>query len=137
MNNEKRILILDDEGSIRELLKEVLEEAGYTVLSSSAPGITAIKAYKADVILLDLHMANSNEKQGLDVLTHLWEDQDLTIPIIIYSAYAGFEDTTDEIREIEELYGNGRKVYASINKGLGLAPLLDALEKLFGTVKLP
>ena len=131
MIEKRKILILDDEGSIRDLLKEVLEGAGYEVITSGNPGITAVRAYRADAIVLDLHMARSNEMHGLDVLIHLWEDKQLKIPILIFSAYAGFDETVKEIGEIEKTYGEGRRVHASVSKADGIDMLLSAIDSLF------
>jgi CheY-like chemotaxis protein len=132
MEKKKKVLLLDDEGIIRDLLQEVLEGNGYEVITSGSPGVTAIKAYKAHAIVLDLHMSRSNEKEGLNVLIHLWKDEQFITPIIIFSAYAGFEETINEITKIEKNYGNGRKVFASISKADGIATFLKTINDLFG-----
>jgi CheY-like chemotaxis protein len=131
MNGKKKILVLDDEGSIRDLMDEVLQGIGYEVITADNPSLTAIRAYKADAIILDLHMEDRNEKLGLDVLIHLWEDTHNDIPVIIFSAYAGFQETRDEIDEIERLYGKGRRVYDCICKSDGIQSLLGSIETLF------
>ncbi|MBN1757718.1 MAG: response regulator [Chitinispirillaceae bacterium] len=137
MKTTKKVLVLDDEGYMRNMLKDILEDAGYEMISCSNPSITAIRAYKADAIILDLKMSSENEKQGFDVLIHLWEDRECSIPVIIFSAFTNYNETKNDIREIEELYGHGRKVVASIHKKNGVEPLLQTLEDLFNIERLP
>lgn len=127
---KKKILVLDDEGCIRDLIHEVLQDVGFDVIKSENPGMAAVHVYKADLIILDLSMSNKGSTEGLDVLIHLWEDKLIKTPVIIYSAYADLTEIVNEVKEIEELYGEGRKVYECIPKSDGLMRLVKLVERL-------
>ena len=65
-----RILIIDDERQIRELLRDILEDAGYDV-AEAADGQEAIKIQRgepADLIITDLIMP---EKEGIETIREL------------------------------------------------------------------
>ena len=67
-----RVLIVDDSGFARRLLRQVLEERGYAV-DEAKDGMEALERYalgKPQLVLLDVVMEGMN---GLDVLTKLRE----------------------------------------------------------------
>ena len=67
-----RILIIDDESSIRSTLKEILEYESYEVdLAASGPeGLNLFSERKHDIVLCDIKMP---EMDGLEVLVKLFE----------------------------------------------------------------
>jgi two-component system KDP operon response regulator KdpE len=75
-----RILVLDDEASIRRLLKISLESEGYTLLEASAgkEGLVTASTQRPDLIILDLGLPDID---GLTVLKRLREWS--TIPVIV------------------------------------------------------
>ena len=83
---QNKILIVDDEESIRQLLRFNLEKAGYEVLEAQTGNIAlqAAKNEKPDLIILDLMLP---EVDGLDVC-RLLKGQTATagIPIIMLTA---------------------------------------------------
>ena len=67
-----RILVVDDSGFSRRILKQILEEAGYNV-DEAQDGLEALERYalsKPQVVLLDVVM---NGMTGLEVLAKLRE----------------------------------------------------------------
>lgn len=58
MTTRHRVLVVDDEEAVRDVLREYLEEHGYEVeLASTAIGaLGAAKVRRPDVVLLDLRM---------------------------------------------------------------------------------
>src|SRR5262245_56151875 len=81
-----RVLIVEDEPDIRELLAYHLEREGYQV-STCRPGTDALRLVKAsppDLVLLDLMLPGVN---GLDVCRRLREDP-MTgrLPIVMLTA---------------------------------------------------
>jgi two-component system alkaline phosphatase synthesis response regulator PhoP len=83
---EEKILIVDDEANIRELIAFNLKNEGYRLLTA-ADGISAlrmIKEEKPSLILLDLMLPGMN---GYDVCKEVRREKELsTTPIIILSA---------------------------------------------------
>jgi CheY-like chemotaxis protein len=84
----KRILIVDDKATSRELLHTVLEKQGYAI-SEAANGEEALEKVRAetpDLVLLDLQMPIRN---GYEVLGELREDAAYaTLPVIALTASA-------------------------------------------------
>ena len=85
MDEKKRILIVEDDDVLRDVLTEKLAKNGYSV-DVAADGIIALEklhAVKPDLILLDILMPRKN---GIEVLEELHVDQNLKdVPVIIIS----------------------------------------------------
>ena len=79
----KRILIIEDEAKIQEILVEFLQEYGYAVdcACDGVAGIARFDAEKYDLILLDIMMPKID---GLAVLELIREKSD--VPIILLTA---------------------------------------------------
>jgi CheY-like chemotaxis protein len=78
MTSKRRILVVDDEASIRTLVRTVLERAGYEVTTArdgiEAIGLLAQSDY--DVGLLDVSMTNLS---GLGVVDELRKQNNATL----------------------------------------------------------
>lgn len=85
----KRVLIIDDDPSIRLLYQEELLEEGYDVISSDGgKGVFRLIAEKRpDLILLDVKLGSRN---GLDLLHDIRKDS-WTIPVILLTVYPSFK----------------------------------------------
>lgn len=85
---EKKILIIDDEESIQELLRYNLEENGYKVLTASN-GVDALRLVRQEspqLIILDIVLPGMD---GYDVCKEIRRDDSLlNIPIIMISSKA-------------------------------------------------
>ncbi len=64
------ILIVDDDSQVCDLLKQVLEGEGYSVMTAvnGQEGINLHRAHQADLIVLDILMP---EKEGLETILEL------------------------------------------------------------------
>lgn len=85
----KRILIIDDDPSIRLLYQEELLEEGYNVITSDGGqgAVDLIAEQRPDLILLDLKLGS---RSGLDLLQDIRKDSS-TIPVILLTAYPTFK----------------------------------------------
>src|SRR6185503_7999352 len=82
---EKSILVVDDDPSIRSLLRQELESQRYRVREAAdgEEALAAVRAERPDLIILDVMMPGLN---GFDVAAVLKNDpQTLRIPIIVLS----------------------------------------------------
>lgn len=96
--NQKKILLIDDEEDILELLSYNLEKEGYSVTTASdgASGITIAKRIIPDLILLDVMMP---EKDGIETCAELRTIRELQKTLIVFlsarseefSQLAGFQ----------------------------------------------
>jgi len=82
---QPRILVVDDEANIRELLMQEFTEAGYAVTTAAngREAVAEVRRQRPDLVVLDVMMPEMN---GFDVAAVLRNDpQTLDIPIIILS----------------------------------------------------
>jgi two-component system response regulator ResD len=96
----RRILIVDDEPTVREVLGQYLQLEGYMVLQA-ADGLEALRVAEAsppDLVILDLMLPGID---GLDVCSRLRAKS--AVPILMLTArtedadkFAGFEAGTDD-----------------------------------------
>ncbi|HEX7153909.1 MAG TPA: response regulator transcription factor [Thermoanaerobaculia bacterium] len=87
-----KILLVDDDPSLRILASAILQNAGYDVLHA-IDGEDALGRISAevDVVLLDLHMPKLS---GSDVLRQLGDRHELLTRIVVMSAATEDELTT-------------------------------------------
>lgn len=92
----KKILIIEDESSLRNILKGSLEQVGFVVLTAEdgVKGLEIALAKKPDLVLLDVLMPKMN---GLKTLKNLREDASWgkTVPVILLSN----DDDPEHIQE--------------------------------------
>ncbi|NIW23141.1 MAG: response regulator [Gammaproteobacteria bacterium] len=113
-----RILIVDDESNIRELLEEILSEEGYEV-STAEDADSARSAYSAqsfDLVLLDIWMPDVD---GITLLREWAQDGEL-VPVVMMSGH-GTVDTAVEATRL------GAIDY--LEKPVSLAKLLRTVDK--------
>ncbi len=83
--NEKKILVVEDDGVLRDVLMEKLKISGYIPVGAEDGEIAMvkIKEEKPDLILLDILMP---KKDGMEVLEEMHADTEMKkIPVIIIS----------------------------------------------------
>lgn len=67
-NSKGRVLVVDDSGMSRKVLKNILEEEGYSVVAEASDGAEGVLAYKQcnpDLVTLDITMPNMDGTQAL------------------------------------------------------------------------
>jgi len=87
------ILIVEDDISLAELIKDRLENKGYKILVAytGSESTKYIDEQKPDVITLDIHLPDIS---GIEILKKLKKDKDkFSIPIIIV--------TSDDTKQLE------------------------------------
>jgi CheY-like chemotaxis protein len=85
----KKILIVDDEESIRYLYKEELEEEGYIVecAGNGEEALEKLCLFKPDLISLDIKMPVMD---GIEALKRIRE-KERQLPVILCSAYGEYK----------------------------------------------
>jgi CheY-like chemotaxis protein len=120
----KRILIVEDKPSSRELLRTVLEKQGYQV-TEAADGEQALEKARneaPDLILLDLHIPARN---GYEVLKELRQDPRFAmVPVVAVTASAMQGDR-------EKALAAGFNAY--LTKPLPLNNLRNEIQRLLPT----
>lgn len=90
-----RILVIDDEASIRRLLRVILEGAGHEIecAEDASHGLHALAVDKPDLLILDLGLPDLD---GLEALRRLREWSQL--PVLVLSARA---NSTDKVKALD------------------------------------
>jgi DNA-binding response OmpR family regulator len=143
---KKTVLVVDDDNSIRELLRQELEAEGYGVREAKdgREALAQVKREKPDLIVLDVMMP---ELSGFDVAAVLRNDPEtLNIPIVILSVMQdkqrGYRlgvdryftkptDTKELLNEIGSLLAQGaskKKVLVVDEDTATVKTLIDALQ---------
>ncbi len=122
------LLYVEDNASNLKLLGRVLERRPFTRLITATeglPGLEMARAYRPDLILLDLHLPDMN---GDEVLEHLLADpRTRDIPVIIISG-----DATQDT--IQRLLAEGARAY--VTKPFAIPGLLTLINNLLNGVAL-
>ncbi|MBI4686747.1 MAG: sigma-54-dependent Fis family transcriptional regulator [Nitrospirae bacterium] len=92
----QRILVIDDDDSVRDLLESLLTENGFDVATASngEKGIELLQHEKFDLFLVDLMMPGIG---GLDVLKEA-SSHNITIPSIVVTAYATVKTAVEAMK---------------------------------------
>jgi DNA-binding NtrC family response regulator len=91
-----RVLVVDDEQSMRDLLAIMLRQAGYdvTVADGGEPAIEALKVESFDLVVTDLRM---RKVDGLTVLKAAKEHSPRTV-VLVVTAYASTETAVEAMK---------------------------------------
>jgi signal transduction histidine kinase len=95
--DEARLLVVDDEESLRITTAAILEKEGYTVdvASSGDEAISLLANAEYDLVLTDLHMEGG---EGLSVLNEIRRTCPLTISIVL-TGFASVESAISALQE--------------------------------------
>ena len=122
-NTPKKVLVVDDEPDTLELVKLVLESAGFEAIlvNNGTKALAKIDAGKLDLVLLDIMMPDMD---GWDVFRKI-KERNTTIPIAILTAKA---------QNIDKLLGlHVLKADDYITKPFGKNELIGKVRKLTGS----
>ena len=92
-----KVLIVDDEPVVREVLRTVLSRAGYATseAATAAEGLALFAGPAVDLVLLDLMLP---DRPGLSLLPELREKRP-DVPVVVVTAYSSVESAIEEINE--------------------------------------
>ena len=124
--NGQTILVVDDEPDIRQVVKDVLEDEGYEVLTAqSADDARHLKKQnKLDLILLDIWMPGTD---GITLLKEWTDERSAHTPVIMISGHGNVETAVEAIR-----YG----AYDFLEKPLSTAKLMVTVKRALQSEKL-
>lgn len=91
MNNKYKILLIEDEDNIRNVIATLLETSDYQVIQADtcASAKTMFSSYQPDVVVLDLGLPDMD---GMKFLEFVREEEQSLIPIIVLSARTTDDD---------------------------------------------
>ena len=120
MVKKRKILVIDDEEIIRDLIKMILEEEEYSIFTAEngINGFKIIEKEVPDLILLDIVMP---EMEGIEFL-RIMKKKEINIPVIIMSG----NPIGVQHLKISELLG----ARASLQKPFKKSDLIEIIEKI-------
>jgi CheY-like chemotaxis protein len=119
----RRILVVDDQESIRDILRIALEEAGAQVLEAAggAEAVSIATREVPDLILLDIAMPGMNGWQTLEALRSISDTA--AIPVALETS-AGDYPSYDQARR--------ERVAAFVSKPFRLADVVETCRRILG-----
>jgi DNA-binding response OmpR family regulator len=117
-----RILIIDDNAQLREMLNLMLTQAGHEVVEAAggADGVRLYREKPTDLVIVDILMP---EKGGLETIVELKKDFPKAKMIGISG---GFQKKTDDSKTLAELLG----VERTLSKPFASEELLKAVREI-------
>ncbi len=91
-----RVLIIDDDESLRKVIGYMLEEAGYDVdrAASAEDGLRLVASRRPDLVLCDIKMP---KRDGIELLADI-KRIDASIPVVILTAFASVETAVEAMK---------------------------------------
>lgn len=126
---KEKILIIDDEADIRDIVKDILNDEGYLVetAENSIVGNAKMLEFDPDAVLLDIWMptkeGTSNE-EGITLLKKWHDKKLLDTPVIMISGHGNVETAVEAVKI---------GAYDFLEKPLSTAKLLLTVERALQT----
>jgi two-component system, NtrC family, response regulator AtoC len=147
---ERRVLVGEDDRSVRDVLAQFLTEEGYQVVTASSGQesldlLTSVESERPDLALLDIKMPGMD---GITILQRML-DQGVDVPVILMTSYTtaslaikamqmGAADYLTKPFNLNEVISDVRKVlrYEDLKRGpdqqLAAQPKIDPSERIVG-----
>ncbi len=121
MDNQKKIMVVDDNEHIRLLLKSLLESNGYEVIlaEDGLEGMEKLRNETMDLILLDIRLPYVS---GIGLIK-IAKEHKPGIPIICMTGYGASPETIAQEECVEMVF----------SKPFSNQELLEAIRKLLGS----
>ncbi len=121
----KRILIIDDDKQMREMMRQAFDRAGYDVAEAGdgRAGVSSFKRQPADLVITDLIMP---EKEGIETIRELRKEYP-KLKIIAISG--GGRVSPDSYLSVAKTFGAD----LTIPKPFDLKVILGAVKELLGS----
>jgi two-component system, OmpR family, response regulator len=123
---QKRVLIVDDEPTIREVIAEALHEAGFEIRTASngAEGLEILREWLADAIVLDLMMPRLDGLGFVELLR--LTPRVAGVPVLLVTAAYSAQRAAEHAR-----------VQAMLSKPFELDVLVEMVRQLAGAPPTP
>lgn len=111
MSQQRTILVVDDDGDLRDLLRRILETAGYFVEEATCSNDVIERGGHVDMILLDLKIDGPDGKEALEELRR----RKIWTPVVILTGSCVDAELEARLRRL--------KIVALLTKDVSFADL--------------
>jgi CheY-like chemotaxis protein len=113
----KRVLVAEDDDTVRLLISTTLSDAGYNVyeVCDGLEAVDSLKKRRYDLLLTDYHMPKMDGLELLDLTQAMWPD----MPVIVATSDVTFTGQT--------AHGLLEPAYAVLEKPFDRSDLLDTV----------
>lgn len=132
------VLVVDDEPSVREFLRMILEPQGFSVelVDTAARAMELLRVGAFDIALIDKNLPDAS---GLDVARYV-RDQDLTCETVIVTAYGNLQSAIDALRAgvaeyLEKPFSDVDSVYACLERVIRLHAIKQENRRLLAELQ--
>jgi CheY-like chemotaxis protein len=121
-----RIVVLDDQQYLRDIIAAILDDAGYPTVAVATPkeAEQRLEELRPELLILDLSLPGISGLQFLDQLRALKEWRDL--PVVVVSGDPG------KLVAVE-----GRENVVALTKPFDVSALINEIQRLLGPPVLP
>ena len=93
------ILIIDDNADIRNILDELIQDAGYKtrLAANFNQGLSEIDKKLPDVAIIDVKL-DKGDNDGIELLRHI-KSKDKDVPVIIITGHANVEMAINSLKQ--------------------------------------
>ncbi len=126
--NDKTVLVADDEANVHEFVKVALENEGVTIVSAADgdEALEKVRSCQPDLVILDVQMP---EKDGFQVFAALRADPSTaTVPVIMLTAIGELTGLRFNAKDMGEFIGKEPDAY--IEKPVDPALLQGEVKRL-------
>jgi two-component system response regulator GlrR len=133
MNTEK-ILVVDDDSNLLEVIKMSLESENYEVIATAEEeqALEAVKEHTFDLSIIDLQLTNMNGISLMESVHQISPD----VPVIILTAYGSIESAVDAMKKGAYSYlskpFDHHKLLFQVEKALENRRLTSEIKRLKG-----
>jgi len=130
LGRKKRVMIVDDDPDMREVLYKKLKDKGYVVLTAADAGsaLRVLESTPVDVVITDFKMPGAS---GVELVRHIGENFRDTLTIMI-TGYASIEGAVQAVKAGAEEYlpkpFTYEQLYAAVEKALKKQEIRKARE---------
>jgi CheY-like chemotaxis protein len=86
-HEHKRVLVVDDDEEVLQMVQDALEDSGYVVLTArdGSEALLSLTSHKPDVVLLDVQMPRMDGQATLAELRRMYSDRPVP-PVVLMTA---------------------------------------------------
>ena len=117
-----KILLAEDDPTIRKLYGEVLESCGHAVITArdGREALTQIAEGECDLVVMDLHMPNMNGFEALEEMKR----QGSNLPVIVISGFYPEDVMAEQFQDL------GLEIKEVLKKPVKITDISDAIHRV-------